>query len=64
MTDLAAELTVVDDSVFRLIVEEIPHIVWMATPDGAMEYVNRQGRAVVPMPILHSMVTCARTVAR
>ena len=44
MTDLAAPLTVIDDSVFRLMVEEIPHIVWMATPDGAMEYVNRQGR--------------------
>jgi len=50
MTDLAAELTVVDDSVFRLMVEEIPHIVWMATPDGAMDYVNRQGRVYAGLP--------------
>ena len=31
------------DADFRLIAETIPHIVWMAAPDGRTEYVNRQG---------------------
>ncbi len=51
VTDLAAEIAVIDDSVFRLMVEEIPHIVWMATPDGAMHYVNRQGRVYAGPPV-------------
>ena len=29
----------------RLIAETIPHIVWIAEPDGANRYLNRQGRA-------------------
>jgi PAS domain-containing protein len=28
---------------FELIAESIPHIVWMAGPDGSTEYFNRQG---------------------
>ena len=58
-------------------VEEIPHIVWMTTPDGAMEYVNRQGRVYAGprsesrrvdwMSLVHAddveMVTQAREMA-
>ena len=51
MTDLAAAITVIDDSVFRHMVEEIPHIIWMTTPDGVMEYVNRQGRVYAGPPV-------------
>ncbi len=33
------------DAQFRLIAETIPHIVWMASPLGWVEYLNGQGRA-------------------
>ena len=33
----------VDDLDFELIAESIPHIVWVAAPDGSTEYVNRRG---------------------
>ena len=36
----AAALT---DAEFRLIAESIPHVVWMAAPDGSTQYFNRQG---------------------
>ena len=36
----AAALT---DADFRLVAESIPHIVWMATPDGSVQYFNSQG---------------------
>ena len=45
LTGLAAEIDVIDDSVFRLMVEDMPHIVWLATSDGDIEYLNRRGRA-------------------
>ena len=51
VTDLAAAITVIDDSVFRHMVEEIPHIIWMTTPDGVVEYVNRQGRVYAGPPV-------------
>src|ERR1039458_9880682 len=32
---------------FRLAAEFMPHIVWMATPDRLIEYVNTQGPAYI-----------------
>jgi len=31
------------DAEFRLIAESIPHVVWMAAPDGSTQYFNSQG---------------------
>ena len=31
------------DADFRLVADSLPHIVWMARPDGSTEYLNRQG---------------------
>ncbi|MCU1455885.1 MAG: two-component sensor histidine kinase [Acidimicrobiales bacterium] len=31
------------DSQLRLLAESLPHIVWMARPDGSVDYFNRQG---------------------
>jgi PAS domain S-box-containing protein len=31
------------DSEFKMVAETLPHIVWVASPDGATEYFNRQG---------------------
>jgi diguanylate cyclase (GGDEF)-like protein/PAS domain S-box-containing protein len=38
------------DADFRLIAESIPHIVWMAAPDGSTEYFNRQGTTYTGYP--------------
>ena len=35
---------------YRQIVEEIPHIVWVAAPDGSTEYFNRRGSAFTDLP--------------
>jgi diguanylate cyclase (GGDEF)-like protein/PAS domain S-box-containing protein len=51
VTDLAAANTVVDDSVFRRMVEEIPNIILMTSPDGGLEYVNRKGRVYAGTPV-------------
>jgi PAS domain S-box-containing protein len=40
---LAANGSSLTDSDLRFITESIPHIVWMAAPDGSTEYFNRQG---------------------
>ncbi|MET0865085.1 MAG: EAL domain-containing protein [Nakamurella sp.] len=45
MTDLAPEVIAITGSVFRLMVEELPQIVWTATSAGDVEYLNRKGRA-------------------
>src|SRR5579864_9033271 len=34
----------------ELIAESIPHIVWMAGPDGATEYFNRRGTEYTGLP--------------
>jgi diguanylate cyclase (GGDEF)-like protein/PAS domain S-box-containing protein len=39
----AANGSSLTDSDLRFITESIPHIVWMAAPDGSTEYFNRQG---------------------
>ena len=31
------------DSYWRMIAESIPHIVWMASPDGQLDYLNQRG---------------------
>nr|MDP9464987.1 PAS domain S-box protein [Actinomycetota bacterium] len=36
---------------FRFIAESIPHVVWMASPDGSTEYFNRQGRMYSGFPV-------------
>ncbi|MEO8694619.1 MAG: PAS domain-containing protein, partial [Acidimicrobiales bacterium] len=43
----AAALT---DAEFRLIAESIPHVVWMAGPDGSTQYFNRQGLTYAGYP--------------
>lgn len=35
----------VDDAMFRLMVEKLPQTVWLATPDGFVEYLNPTGMA-------------------
>ncbi|MEP6560227.1 MAG: EAL domain-containing protein [Nakamurella sp.] len=49
-TEHASGVVDVDDSVFRLLVESTPHIVWMTAPDGSTEYVNRHGRVYAGPP--------------
>jgi diguanylate cyclase (GGDEF)-like protein/PAS domain S-box-containing protein len=39
------------DADLRAIAESIPHIVWMAAPNGAVQYVNRQGMRYAGFPI-------------
>ena len=38
------------DADLRLVCESIPHIVWMAAPDGSTEYFNRQGTDYTGLP--------------
>jgi PAS domain S-box-containing protein len=38
------------DPDFQFVAESIPHIVWMAGPDGSAEYVNRQGHEYAGLP--------------
>ena len=39
------------DADFRLIAEAIPHIVWLAGPDGSTEYFNGQGTTYTGRPV-------------
>src|SRR3954465_6967193 len=39
-----ARATVIDDSMFRSMVENFPQIVWIATVDGRVRFLNRAGR--------------------
>jgi diguanylate cyclase (GGDEF)-like protein/PAS domain S-box-containing protein len=45
-----ATLATVSEVDFRVMAEAIPHIVWMANPDGSTEYFNRQGRVYSGFP--------------
>ncbi|MEA3214353.1 MAG: hypothetical protein QOJ19_509 [Acidimicrobiia bacterium] len=38
------------DPEFRMIADSLPHLAWLATPDGATEYFNRQGTNYTGMP--------------
>lgn len=40
-----------DSDHYRLILETIPHLVWVAAPDGAIEYLNRQCLQFAGMPM-------------
>ena len=35
---------------YRLLVESIPHLVWMAGPDGLTDYMNQRGAAHFGLP--------------
>ena len=51
MTSVPTTLgTFITDVDFRLIAESIPHIVWMAAPDGSTVYFNKQGTAYTGQP--------------
>ena len=43
MTGAGSSSPALTDAEFRLIAESIPHVVWMAAPDGSTQYFNRQG---------------------
>lgn len=36
---------------YRMIADALPHIVWVASPDGAVEYVNRMGITYIGRPV-------------
>lgn len=40
----------ITDADFELIAESIPHIVWVAAPDGAVEYFNHRGTQYTGLP--------------
>ncbi|MEA2843439.1 MAG: two-component system, cell cycle sensor histidine kinase and response regulator CckA [Actinomycetota bacterium] len=40
----------VADSHWQLIAESVPHILWMASPDGSMEYMNRRAHDYTGWP--------------
>jgi diguanylate cyclase (GGDEF)-like protein/PAS domain S-box-containing protein len=48
---LAGASSSLADADYRLIAEAIPHIVWIAAPDGTPEYVNRQGTLYTGHPV-------------
>jgi len=47
---LSDESLSIADSHWQLIAESIPHIVWMAAPDGRVEYINQQGNEYTGWP--------------
>jgi len=51
VTDLEVAVTVIDDSMFRLMVEEMSHIVWISAPDGRVEFLNPKGCAYLGQPV-------------
>jgi len=40
----------VADSHWKLIAESIPHVVWMASPDGSIEYLNQRAHDYLGLP--------------
>ena len=40
----------ITDADFELIAESIPHIVWVAAPDGSVEYFNHRGTEYTGLP--------------
>ena len=42
-----AEALQVSEERFRLLVETIPHMVWMAGPDGSVDFLNQRGASVL-----------------
>jgi PAS domain-containing protein len=46
----AVKVSCPSDADLRLVCDSIPHIAWVATPDGSTEYFNRQGTDYIGLP--------------
>lgn len=45
-----SERSRLSDERYRLLIESIPHVVWMARPDGLTDYMNQRGSAHFGLP--------------